>query len=303
MLAAMDWPVMRLATVSTATGPTVAVQRDGRFYAWADVVDAPPVESMIDALPMLTANHGRLFVRLDDAEVLEVDDGDLLAPIPVPRRDLICLGKNFAAHATEFAAAMGDKEDVPEAPVVFTKATTAVCGPNATVYVDPEITQEVDYEVELAVVIGKGGRSIARHDAFAHVAGYTVLNDITARDLQQRHKQWFLGKSLDGFAPMGPVLVTADGLTDPTNLTLSCWVDDERRQHAPARQMVFDIPFVIETISKVMTLQVGDIVAMGTPEGVGMGFNPPRYLHHGAVVVSEINGIGRLRNTIEFIGT
>lgn len=291
---------MRLATVSTATGPVVAVQHDGKFYAWADVIDAPPVESMLDALPMLVANHPRLPTRVDGAEALQVEDGDLLAPIPVPPRDLICLGKNFAAHATEFAAVMGEKEDVPDAPVVFTKATTAVCGPNATVYVNPEITQDVDYEVELAVVIGEGGRSIAHRDAFSHIVGYTVLNDLTARDLQQRHKQWFLGKSLDGFAPMGPVLVTVDELTDWTNLTLSCWVDDERRQHAPAGQMVFDIPFVIETISKILTLQVGDIIAMGTPEGVGMGFNPPRYLHHGAVVVSEINGIGRLRNTIEF---
>ena len=292
---------MRLATVSTATGPVVAVHHDGNFYAWADVVDASPVESMIDAIPVLMANDRKLSTRLDGAAALRVEDGDLLAPIPVPPRDLICLGKNFAAHASEFAASMGEKEGVPAAPVVFTKATTAVCGPNATIYVDPEITQAVDYEVELAVVIGEGGRSIARRDAYSHILGYTVLNDLTARDLQQRHQQWFLGKSPDGFAPMGPVLVIADGLTDPTNLTLSCWVDDERRQHASAGQMVFDIPFVIETISKVLTLQAGDIIAMGTPEGVGIGSNPPRYLHHGAVVVAEIDGIGRLRNTIEFI--
>ena len=292
---------MRLATVSTATGPVVAVHHDGNFYAWADVVDASPVESMLDAIPVLMANDRKLSTRLDGAAALRVEDGDLLAPIPVPPRDLICLGKNFAAHASEFAASMGEKEGVPAAPVVFTKATTAVCGPNATIYVDPEITQAVDYEVELAVVIGEGGRSIARRDAYSHILGYTVLNDLTARDLQQRHQQWFLGKSPDGFAPMGPVLVIADGLTDPTNLTLSCWVDDERRQHASAGQMVFDIPFVIETISKVLTLQAGDIIAMGTPEGVGIGYNPPRYLHHGAVVVAEIDGIGRLRNTIEFI--
>ncbi|MBK5226943.1 MAG: fumarylacetoacetate hydrolase family protein [Actinobacteria bacterium] len=292
---------MRLATVSTATGPVVAVQHDGKFYAWADVVDAPPVKSVLEALPMLMANDRRLSTTLDGAEALQVKDGDLLAPIPVPPRDLICLGENFAAHAAEFSAGMGEEAGALTAPIVFTKATTAVCGPNATVYVDPEITQEVDYEVELAVIIGEGGKSIARGDAFSHIAGYTVLNDLTARDLQRRHKQWFLGKSPDGFAPMGPVLVTADGLTDPANLTLSCWVDGERRQHAPAGQMIFDIPFVIETISKVLTLQTGDIIAMGTPEGVGIGLKPPRYLHHGAVVVSEIAGIGRLRNTIEFV--
>jgi 2-keto-4-pentenoate hydratase/2-oxohepta-3-ene-1,7-dioic acid hydratase in catechol pathway len=292
---------MRLATVSTATGHVVAVQHNGSFYAWCDVVDGPPVDSVLDALPMLMSNHPKFPIRVEGAEALPVERGDLLAPIPVPPRDIMCLGKNFAAHATEFATRMGETEDVPDAPVVFTKATTAVCGPDATVYVDPEVTRQVDYEVELALVIGKGGKSIPRSDALSHIAGYTILNDLTARDLQRRHKQWFLGKSLDGFGPMGPVLVTADGLTDPSSLTLACWVDDERRQQAPASQMVFDIPVVIETISKVLTLQTGDIIAMGTPEGVGIGFDPPRYLHHRAVVVSEIDGIGRLRNTIEFV--
>ena len=226
-----------------------------------------------------------------------------LSPISQPRKNVLCIGKNYAAHAAEFtksgydAAGNAPKDVIPEYPIVFTKAPTCLNGAEDDIVVPWQITQEVDYEAELGVVIGRGGRGIRREDAWEHVFGYTVINDVTARDLQIRHKQWLLGKSIDTFCPCGPWIVTRDEV-DATNLKVRCWVNEELRQDANTRDLIFDIPTIIETISASMTLEPGDLIATGTPAGVGVGFTPPKFLKSGDVVRVEIDGVGILRNTI-----
>ena len=187
---------------------------------------------------------------------------------------------------------------MPTAPVVFTKAPSSVIGPDAAILANLDPTNSVDYEGELAVVIGRGGRGISRAEAMNHVFGYTVINDVTARTLQHKHKQWFLGKSIDSFCPMGPTLVTADEIPDPARLTLETHVNGELRQKALVSDIIFNIPTLIETISRGITLIPGDIVATGTPEGVGIGFTPPKYLKAGDTVAVTIDPIGTLTNPV-----
>lgn len=289
---------MRLATLSDGRETFVAVENEGRFYRWNDVVSDRPVRSLLQLIREGGLQGAQ--PKFDGASALGADY-TLLAPFPRPERNIICLGKNYAAHAEEFAAAMKETTSIPEHPIVFTKATSTVTHPEATVKVDASVTRSVDYEVELAIVVGKRARRIAKADAYDYVAGYTIINDLTARDLQQRHGQWFLGKSLDGFCPMGPVFVTADEIGDPSTLTLTMTVDGERRQQASVRDMIFDIPEILATLSTVFTLEPGDIIATGTPEGVAVGFDPPRFLRHGSIVEASIDRIGTLRNRIEFV--
>lgn len=288
---------MRVASVLFESRVQPAVEVDGDLYLWSQVVPDCPVASVQDALPHLC--DGPPEVHVGDARPLG-PDAERLSPLPVPRRDLMCLGKNFAAHAEEFDLATTGAADLPTAPIVFTKATTTVCADGAVVTVDPKVACEIDYEGELAVVIGKRARNIGAGDVAAHVAGYTICNDLTARDLQQRHQQWFVGKSLDGFAPLGPVLVSPDEIPDPGALRIVTRVDGEVRQDDPTSLMIFDVPFVVSFLSQVLTLEVGDIIAMGTPKGVGIGFDPPRLLDDGSHVAVEIGGIGRLTTTLRF---
>lgn len=290
---------MRLATLSNGNEIVVGIEKNASFYRWNDVVIDRPTDSLLE----LVRTSGLEGANPQFAGVSVLGpEFKLLAPFPRPTRNIICLGKNYAAHAEEFAKAMDEKTSVPAHPIVFSKATTTVTAPEATVTIDSSITQSVDYEVELAIVIGKRGRHIARSESHEYIAGYTVINDLTARDLQQRHAQWFLGKSLDGFCPMGPVFVTSDEIGDPTSLTLSLKVDGELRQNASVKDMIFDIPEILATLSTVLTLEPGDIIATGTPEGVAVGFDPPRFLQHGSVVEASIDRIGTLRNRIEFVG-
>ena len=207
----------------------------------------------------------------------------------------------YHEHAKEFAGSGFDastKDVIPEAPVVFTKPPTSVSGPNDPIpsHLDP--TLSTDYEGELAVVIGKAGRGIRRADALAHVFGYTIVNDVTARTLQHKHRQWVLGKGIDGFCPMGPAILTADAAPDPTTLRVTTWVNGERRQDASVTDLIFDIPTLIECISAGITLEPGDIIATGTPAGVGIGFDPPRFLKPGDIVRIEVKGIGVLENPV-----
>jgi 2-keto-4-pentenoate hydratase/2-oxohepta-3-ene-1,7-dioic acid hydratase in catechol pathway len=226
----------------------------------------------------------------------------LLAPIPRPRRNLFAVGKNYREHVREFGRSGYDSpdrsEDVPAAPVVFSKATTAVTGPFDDIDPHPTVTAELDYEAEVALVIGRRGRSIPRGQALDHVWGYTIVNDVTARDLQRDHRQWLLGKSLDTFAPMGPWAVTADEVGDPAALVVSSTVNGEPRQRAPLADLIFDIPELISVISAGISLLPGDIIATGTPAGVGIGFDPPRFLAPGDVVECAVTGLGALRNTV-----
>ena len=221
----------------------------------------------------------------------------LKAPVPRPRRNVFCVGRNYRAHAQELAGSIfnGNKQPLDEWPIVFSKVPETVVGPFDPVQLPAGISEQIDYEAELAIVIGQGGRNIRREDAMAHVWGYTVVNDVTARDVQTRHGQWHLGKSFDTFCPMGPWVVTADQV-DALNTRVRGWVNGELRQDATTRDMIFDIPTLIETCSRGITLLPGDVIATGTPAGVGMGMTPPTYLKSGDVVRIEIDGVGVIEN-------
>jgi 2-keto-4-pentenoate hydratase/2-oxohepta-3-ene-1,7-dioic acid hydratase in catechol pathway len=228
---------------------------------------------------------------------LPISAVQLDAPIPLPRRNLLCVGRNYHAHAKELSASVFKDNDAnPESwPIVFTKMPETVIGPHDEVMMPKGISEQIDYEAELTVVIGKGGRNISRAEALSHVFGYTIVNDVTARDVQMRHQQWDLGKSFDTFCPMGPWIVTADEL-DATQSRVRCWVNEELRQDGEVKDMIFDIPTLIETCSRGITLYPGDVIATGTPAGVGMGLKPPRYLKAGDVVRIDVAGIGSIEN-------
>ena len=229
---------------------------------------------------------------------LDVAFENLLAPIPVPVRNIFCVGRNYVDHVKEGYAKVGKETKLPEVPQFFTKATHAVNAPHGDVRLDPRITRLLDYEVELAVIIGRGGRDIPKERAFDHVFGYTVANDLTARDLQRRHEQWFKGKSLDTTCPLGPCIVDRAQIGDPATLELSLTVNGEERQRARVAQMIFDIPTIIASLSAGMTLDAGDIIATGTPSGVGFAMTPSQALKGGDLVVATIDRIGTLHNRI-----
>ena len=224
------------------------------------------------------------------------------APFPRPAKNILCVGKNYHDHAREFHNsgfdASGGKDAIPELPIIFTKWPNSVIGPDEPIPSANDYTGSTDYEGELAVVIGEGGRNIDQKHAFRHVYGYTIVNDVTARTLQSSHKQWFLGKSHDGYCPMGPCIVTADDIEDVTQLRLVTKVNGEIRQDAYVSQLIFDIPTLIETLSRVMTLEPGDLIATGTCAGVGIGFDPPKFLKTGDVVAITIDPIGTLTNPV-----
>jgi len=233
---------------------------------------------------------------------LDLSEVELLAPIPDPRRNIFCVGKNYYAHAKEFNDSGFDsstKEEVPSVPVIFTKATTSVIGPNAPILSAMDPTDSVDYECELCFVISKKAHKVTKADCFDYIFGYTILNDVTARYLQQRHNQWFLGKSLDSFAPMGPSIVTSDEIGDITASTISTTVNGEVRQQAKIADLIFDIPTLMETLTATMTLLPGDIIATGTPVGVGLGFKPPKFLKAGDTVSVAVDSIGTLTNPVQ----
>jgi 2-keto-4-pentenoate hydratase/2-oxohepta-3-ene-1,7-dioic acid hydratase in catechol pathway len=223
---------------------------------------------------------------------------ELLAPIPRPPKNVICLGLNYADHAAESAAVVGRTPEAPRDLVVFTKAPTAIIGPFAEIPYDPAVSEQLDWEAELGVVIGVGGRGIAEPDALRHVFGYTVINDLSARDLQFRHQQFFIGKSLDGACPMGPGVVTADAIADPQALAIRCWVNGVLKQDSNTRHQISSVARTIATLSRGMTLEPGDIISTGTPSGVGFARQPPEFLRPGDVVECEVEGIGRLRNRV-----
>ncbi|TIU45175.1 MAG: fumarylacetoacetate hydrolase family protein [Mesorhizobium sp.] len=224
---------------------------------------------------------------------------EIEAPIPQPRRNIFCVGKNYHEHAHEFARSGFDSSAgagaIPKHPIIFSKVPESVVANHASVLIDPSVSTAIDYEAELAVIIGKGGRGISRENALDHVWGYTIVNDVTARDLQGKYSQWLIGKSQDTFCPMGPWAVTRDEL-DLATAGIRCFVNEDLRQDSRISLLIFDIPTIIATLSQGITLKSGDIIATGTPVGVGIGFDPPKYLKAGDVVRIEIDGIGTLEN-------
>jgi 2-keto-4-pentenoate hydratase/2-oxohepta-3-ene-1,7-dioic acid hydratase in catechol pathway len=261
----------------------------------------PDEFSPLDALDWI-AHYGLANAAERLGSGLPLNGARFAAPLS-PRRNIFCVGKNYRAHAKEFTLSGFDSsatsiiEAVPEAPIIFTKAPETVIATGEAILLPTDLTECVDYEAELAVIIGKGGRGIPVESAMDHVFGFTTINDVTARDLQARHKQWFLGKSIDTFCPMGPWIATRDEV-DLETMEIRCWVNGELRQHARVADLIFDVPTLIATLSAGLTLQPGDIIATGTPAGVGIGFDPPRYLQVGDEVAIEITGLGRLSNRV-----
>ena len=236
----------------------------------------------------------------DVGAVHPLQEVKLHAPIPQPRKNVICMAVNYAEHARETASIRERATTAPPtSPILFTKATTTINDPDAPFVIDPTVSTEIDWEIELGVIIGKGGKHISEADALSHVFGYTIINDITARDLQARHKQFFLGKSLDGSCPIGPYIVTADEIADPQKLPLRLRVNGNIKQDSNTSEMVFPIPTIIATLSAGMTLEAGDIIATGTPSGVGFSRTPPEFLKPNDIVECEIEGLGLLRTPIK----
>ncbi len=291
---------MKLATLSVDGESVVAAvaPEANRYWPVGELI-ARSVPTMQDLVEYLAGTGGALAPA---GEGRDLGDATFAAPI-VPPRNVMCVGKNYHAHAHEFtrsgfdSSAKDASEAIPIAPIIFTKAPETVIGNGEDIRYPVGLSDAIDYEAELAVIIGKGGRGISSADALDHVFGYAILNDVTARDLQAKHKQWFIGKSLDTFCPLGPWIATADEV-DVTNLRLQCWVNGELRQDANTADLIFNVPTIIETLSQGLTLRPGDVIATGTPAGVGIGFDPPKYLFPGDEVAIEISGLGRLVNRL-----
>jgi 2-keto-4-pentenoate hydratase/2-oxohepta-3-ene-1,7-dioic acid hydratase in catechol pathway len=291
---------MRYVTFSMSSDPTprLGALRGDRVLDLSANGGPPSLLALIQAGPAQWQRAAAVAEAMGDAG-RALDGLRLHAPIPRPLKNVFCLGLNYAAHAKESAAARNKETKIPEIPVIFSKVPTTVNGPFDDIPVDRDVTNQVDWEVELGVVIGTPGRNIAKADALAHVFGYTVINDISARDVQIAHGgQWFKGKSLDGSCPMGPMVVTADEFGDPQSKRLQCRVNGVSKQDASTADMIFPVATIIEWLSKGLTLEAGDIIATGTPSGVGMGRDPKEFLQKGDVVETEIEGIGTIRNTV-----
>ncbi len=251
---------------------------------------------------ILDRARGRSFSQVraftDVGAVHKLSEVQLAAPIPRPAKNIVCLGLNYSEHAQETAALRGRSAAAPEAPIFFTKAPTTANGPYGEIEIDPSVSNEVDWEVELGVILGKSGKNIRVEDALDYVFGYTVINDVTARDLQARHKQYFKGKTLDGYCPMGPWIVTADEIADPQQLALRLRVNGVIKQESNTALMIFSVREIISILSAGVTLEAGDIIATGTPSGVGFARTPPEFLKPGDIVEAEVEGIGVIRNTV-----
>lgn len=240
--------------------------------------------------------------KIESLTSLDISDIKLLAPIPRPLRNIMCVGKNYHDHAQEFYGSGFDssgKKAVADFPVIFTKATTSVIATDENIILANDYTNTTDYEGELGLILSKGGKNIKPEDAYDYIFGYTIINDVSARNIQKQHEQWFIGKSPDTYCPMGPAIVTSDEIGDVTKLKLKTTVNGEIRQDSIVERLIFDIPTLLSTISKTMTLEVCDIIATGTPAGVGIGFEPPVYLKSGDQVEVSIDKLGVLRNTIK----
>ena len=309
---------MRMVTFRADDGtPHVGIVRDSKIIdltLWLPQQEAVMVAEHFDMVGLLAAprevweqvgmaNRASEEALKGAGALLALEMERLLAPIARPRKNVFCLGRNYAEHAAESMRAFGQRQPAavtkPEYPAIFTKAPTTVIGPFDAIPFDPRVSDKLDWEVELAIVIGREGKNIRREEAKEYIFGYNVLNDVSARDIQQRHGgQFFKGKSLDGSCPIGPWIVTADEVPDPDNLELWTRVNGVEKQHDTTASMLFSVSEIIEHLSLGMTLEPGDIIATGTPAGVGHARQPAEHLRPGDVVECEVEGIGIIRNPV-----
>jgi 2-keto-4-pentenoate hydratase/2-oxohepta-3-ene-1,7-dioic acid hydratase in catechol pathway len=259
---------------------------------------------LIDMGDIVIPEINALMINCDPNDLLAIsftmDEITILAPIPKPRKNIIGIGLNFTEHVAESARTLDTSNELPQKPVIFSKPPTTVTATNTNILLNPKLTQQLDWEVELAVVIGKKGKYVAKENALDYVFGYTVINDISARDCR-RAGQWIVSKGQDTFAPMGPILVTKDEISNPQDLNLSLKVNGVEKQNANTKFMLFNINELIEDLSTVFTLEPGDIIATGTPSGVGAGRNPQEWLSNGDVVEATVEKIGTIVNTVKEI--
>ncbi len=296
---------MRLVTFSDAKSTRIGVHdsETNEIVDLSATTRLPREMTAFVALGKKGLQRARRAVKSGEGRV-PMSSVKILAPFPRPSKNIMCVGKNYYDHAEEFhnsgVDASAGKDAIPEVPIMFSKWPNSVTGPGEPIPTESDYTNSTDYEGELTVVIGGGGRHISKEDAYDHVYGYTIVNDVTARTLQYRHRQWFLGKSLDGYCPMGPCIVTADEIKpkDVVKMRLLTKVNGEVRQDTTVSQLIFDIPTLIADVSRVMTLEPGDLIATGTCAGVGIGFTPPKYLKKGDVVSVTIEPIGTLENPV-----
>jgi 2-keto-4-pentenoate hydratase/2-oxohepta-3-ene-1,7-dioic acid hydratase in catechol pathway len=287
---------MKLVTFESAGSVGVGVL-EGEEVANLSATDGGPA----DMVELISWGRDAIADLSRTAPRLMRDSVRLLAPIPRPRKNVFAVGRNYVEHAKEFSDSgfdASERQQLPDDPIFFTKPPTSVIGPDEAIDTSNDPTGTTDYEGELAVVIGRAGIRIPKEEAMDHVFGYTICNDVTARELQKRHVQWEIGKGPDTYCPMGPCIVTADEVEDVGSLWLRTRVNGELRQEAPVADLIFDISTLIAVLSSVMTLEPGDVIATGTPPGVGIGFDPPIYLQPGDVVEIEVEQIGTLRNPV-----
>ena len=290
---------MRLLTFATSSGPHAGLL-DGDdvldLTAAAEAAGTGAPTSLLswcgaaDAVPMIAA-------LADSAPRVPIDAVRVLAPFGRPPRNILCVGANYREHAEESERVVGPL-NLPDAPVFFTKDVRAMCGPYDDLAFDAGLSAQMDWEVELGVVIGRPGRAIRVEHALDHVFGYTIVNDVSFRDVQLGRSQWWTGKSFEGSSPYGPYVTTTDEIPDPQDLELRCWVDGELKQKSTTALMIHGVASLIAEVSRFLTLEPGDIISTGTPAGVGLARDPQQWLAPGSVVEAEISGLGRQRNVV-----
>ena len=293
---------MKLYMVNYNNSKSMAISDDGKkFKVFSSSENLPEYfNSIEDFLNEKNNDYQELinYLKSQDSSYVEIDYKDILPPISRPKQNIICMGLNYEDHIKESEKVFLKDIKRPKHPIIFTKSTLSINSPYGDIEIRDEVSNELDWESELAIIIGKPGIRINKRDAYEHIFGYTVLNDISARDLQRNHKQFFLGKSLPGACPIGPCIVTKDEIENPHDLAISCKVNGKIKQESNTRYQIFDIPTQIESISRSTYLMPGDIIATGTPSGVGFARTPPEFLKDGDLVECEIEKIGKIINRV-----
>ena len=293
---------MKLYMVNYSNSKSMAISENGkRFKVFSSFENLPEYfNSIEDFLNEKNNDYQELinYLKSQDLPYVEIDNKDILPPISRPKQNIICMGLNYEDHIKESEKVFLKDIKRPKHPIIFTKSTLSINSPYGDIEIRDEVSNELDWESELAIIIGKPGIRINKRDAYEHIFGYTVLNDISARDLQRNHKQFFLGKSLPGACPIGPCIVTKDEIENPHDLAISCKVNGKIKQESNTRYQIFDIPTQIESISRSTYLMPGDIIATGTPSGVGFARTPPEFLKDGDLVECEIEKIGKIINRV-----